>query len=426
MPKIKTIKMDYITKIEGHAKLNIRIRNRKITKVELGIFEGSRFFEGILKGKKYNDLSPVSSRICGVCSPAHGLAALKAVENAFQIKISEQTNLLREMMHLGGIIQSHVLHLYFLALPDYYGFNNAIQMASKHKDKILKALRLKQLGNAIVTEIGGRDVHPFTAVVGGFSRLPKQETWCGLLEKLKRGRRDALDTLKLFLSLKYPEFSRCSNYFSVKNSFYDGEISCLSCEGLCSFPTKEYDKHMQEYFQEGSTSEFVLMEGKVYTVGALARLNVNCGKLNERYKNLLNKLNLPNYSPFMNNVAQAFELIECIDRCIEIIETLKLKEEKLPAITPRAAIGIGLVEAPRGMLFHKYAFDHKGYCKYVNITTPTSQNLKSIESDIRTMLPTILYKDEKNIQLDVEKLIRAYDPCISCSTHFLKINWDKR
>jgi len=207
MAKEKTIKMDYVTKIEGHAKLSIKIRKKQIKEVSLNLFEGARFFEGILKGKKYNDISPISSRICGVCSPVHGLTALKAVENAFNVKVSKQTNLLREMMHLGGIIQSHALHLYFLALPDYYGFESALQMASKHKNKIIKALRLKQLGNALVSEIGGRDIHPFTSVLGGFSRIPKQETWCLLLDKLKRSRKDAVDTVNLFLSLKYPEYS---------------------------------------------------------------------------------------------------------------------------------------------------------------------------------------------------------------------------
>ncbi len=426
MAKEKTIKMDYITKIEGHAKLEIRIRNKKVERAALNIFEGSRFFEGILKGKRYDDISPISSRICGVCSVVHGLTALKAVENAFQVKVSEQTNLLREMMHLGGIIQSHVLHLYFLALPDYYGFPNAIRMAAKHKDKILKALRLKQLGNAIVTEIGGRDVHPFTTVVGGFSRLPNEESWCLLIEKLKRARKDALDTFKLFLSLKYPDYSRCSNYFGLKGSFYDAEIGSLSCEGFCTFPVKEYDKYIQEYFEAGSTAEFVLKEGRCYNVGALARLNINYPALEAGYGSLLKKLKLPNYSPFANNIAQAFELVQCIDRCMEIMEKLKLKNEPLPAITPRATMGVAVSEAPRGLLFHKYIFDHRGYCKFANITTPTSQNLKSIERDIKTILPTLLHKDEKGIQQDIEKLIRAYDPCISCSTHFLKIKWDKR
>ncbi len=426
MAAAKTIKMDYITKIEGHARLFIKIRNKEVKDVRLKMFEGSRFFEGILKGKHYDDLSPVASRICGVCSVAHGLTALKAVEDAFQIKVSEQTRLLREMLHLGGIIQSHVLHLYFLALPDYYGFSSAIEMASKHRDKIIKALRLKQLGNRIVNEIGGRDVHPFTAVVGGFSRLPEEERWCELMEKLKRGRKDAVEALQLFLSLKYPKYSRCSDYFALKENLYEGDIACLSCKGLSCFPLRDYGQHMQEYFQSGSTSEFVLMGKKAYTVGALARLNINYSGFKPEYLQLLKKLELPNYSPFANNIAQAFELIACIDRCIEIMGTLKLRDEKPVSAVPKATTGIAVSEAPRGMLFHKYTFDHKGYCKYANITTPTSQNLKSIELDIRAILPTLLYKDEKNIQKDIEKLIRAYDPCISCSTHFLRIKWDKR
>lgn len=428
----KTIKLDHITKIEGHAKLHIKIADCKVEKCELKIFEGSRYFEGILKGQPYNEIANISSRICGVCSVVHTIAAIKAVENALGIKPSKQTILLREMLNIGGIIQSHALHLYFLALPDYLGFCNAIDMASKRKDDIMRALLLKRLGNEIVKVIGGRDIHPIAAVIGGFSRIPGQEKMDNLLSMLKIALPEAKKTAELFCSLEYPDFENKTEYFALKadKSFFAGDKD-IGCSGQYCIPIEDYEKHFNEHFREGSTSEFVIKEGKSYMVGALARILIHSDKLSTEMHSCVERIKKNRHSPFMNNLAQAVEVYEGIKRCIEILELTRFKPENVHERPKNITmisdhnIGVGASEAPRGILFHKYEFDEKGCCTHANITTPTSQNLPAIEDSIRKIIPSILDKNEEEIRLIIEQLIRAFDPCISCSTHFLEFKLER-
>ncbi len=421
---MRTIKLNHVTKIEGHAKLHIVIDKNNVKKAQLKIYEGSRFFEGILKNRKYNDINHIASRICGVCSVVHNLAALRAIENAFKVEISEQTNELRELLNIAGMIQSHVLHLYFLALPDYFNCENAIELASKHKEELKRALSIKKTANSIVRTIGGRDVHPIASVPGGFSRLPKQEDMHKLLKQLILSKRDAKKTVDLFASLDYPEFKRHVDYFALSGGPYFYSENIIRCEEGECFLTKDYDKHFKEYFRKSSTAEFATKEGKSYTVGAFARVlaNKNLLKNSKEYIKMLEKNKC---NPFYNNLAQAVEIYEGFNRAIEIIENLKLKNEALPKIKPIKSTGIGAIEAPRGMLFHKYSFDDEGICTSADITTPTTQNLADMENSIKQFTLKILNKSKDQIKLEIERLIRAYDPCISCSTHFLELKLER-
>ncbi len=420
----KVIHLDHLTKIEGHARLHIKIDKNEIKDVSLNIFEGSRFFEGILKNKSYQNISPIASRICGICSVVHGLTSMRAVESAFNIKTSRQTELLRELMQIAGIMQSHVLHLYFMVLPDYLKYENALQMAKNHKKKIETALKIKKAGNEIVKTIGGRDVHPFTSVVGGFSRIPEERNLILLKKYLKSIKNDAKDTLQLFSSLKYPKFEHEKEYFALhsKRYFYGGKD--IACKGKVCTPIESYEEHFKEYFKPGSTSEFVKERGKSYMVGAMARILNNKKLLSKDSKRYISMIERNKLSPFMNNIAQSIEIYEGILRCLEILDQIKLKKESLPKLKIKAAKGIAALEAPRGILFHKYSFDKKGFCKSCNITTPTSQNLQNMEDAVKAYLPSLLNKDKETIILEIEKLIRSYDPCISCSTHFLDVVWD--
>ncbi len=418
---MKSIKIDHITKIEGHAKLHLKIDNFQVKKVDLSIYEGSRFFEGILKNKNYDDISHISSRICGVCSVVHSLTSLKAIENAFKLQTSEQTNQLRELLNISGIIQSHVLHLYFLALPDYLGYKNAMELAVKRKKEIKTALKLKQLGNQIVDIVGGRDVHPIAATVGGFSRLPSKENLNLILKNLKESLKPAEETLDLFYSLKAPKYQKESNYFALSGNNYFYSDKLISCIGKGCILARDYDHYFKVFFKENSTSEFVTRNNESYRVGALARICVNKSLLSNKTKKYVDKVLKNKFSPSMNNLAQAIEIYEGILRCIEILKDLKLKNEPLPKIYPIKSTGVGATEAPRGILFHKYSFNEKGFCTKADIITPTSQNLQNIEDNIKTYLPLILNKKKEEIILEIEKLIRSYDPCISCSTHFLEV-----
>ncbi|MBW3014067.1 nickel-dependent hydrogenase large subunit, partial [Candidatus Woesearchaeota archaeon] len=240
-------------------------------------------------------------------------------------------------------------------------------------------------------------------------------------------RKDFVDTVKLFAKLKYPKFQKCVDYYSLTNKHYNilnGKIIGMKCNEICTIPIDDYEKHMKEYFQEHSTAEFVVMEGRTYMVGALPRLNHNFKLLDKKILSML-PFHFPSDNPFHNVPAQAVEMLVTVDRAIEILEKLKLKSEKPKKIKVKAATGIGVSEAPRGLLFHRYTFDKDGACQSANITTPTSQNLRCMQEAIKEFLPNILDRKKEEIKLEIEQLIRSYDPCISCSTHFLELNWEE-
>jgi sulfhydrogenase subunit alpha len=416
---MSTIELDHIAKIEGHARLNIKIEKNELKNLELEIFEGARFFENILKEKKYDELPLISSRICGVCSPAHTLASIRAIEDAFGITPNREIKLLRELLTIGGLLQSHALHLYFLVLPEYLGFGSALQMASKYQDEIQRALRIKRLGNKILTVIGGRDIHPLTTVVGGFSRAPSVQDLKSLADEMKALQEDALKTFTLFSGLSYPDFEHTSTYMAMHGKNLLGEkISFLKNGTLEHFP-HDYEKYIKEYFQHDSTAEFVVVEGKGYTVGPQARMNVNWNLQDKELRKLL-RLQSPSYSPFSNIVFQSFEIMSGVKRATEVLREVTEKRvhiEPPVEVKPKASTGIGVVEAPRGLLFHKFSFDEDGYCTYANVTTPTSQNLRMIEDCLEAFVTAHLHIPREELIREVEKLIRAFDPCISCSSH---------
>ncbi|MCP3682427.1 MAG: Ni/Fe hydrogenase subunit alpha [bacterium] len=426
---MKTIKLDRITKVEGHAKLEVKVYDGKVKKVRMEVFEGARFFEGILKCRRFDEAPELTSRICGICSQAHMIASLQAVETILRVKVSEQTRRLRKLMLIAQIIQSHALHLYFLALPDYLGYESAISMAKKHMDKIRTGIRIKKLANDMVTVIGGREIHSVTPVVGGFSKLPKQSEMKQLYDRLKKGKKDAIKTAELFAKLKYPSFERENMYASLgrpdKYALTHGNI--VSAKTLNIRPVK-YKQFFDETVKPYSTAKFVSSRGKSFMVGALARINNHPEVLSKDAKAAIkkSKIKFPNYSPYINNFAQAVEIIHLFDRAMDVIKKIDIKKELPARYKLRAGSAVSVVEAPRGLLFHEYTLDKEGEITAANIIPPTTQNLKSMEDDIKEMLPGILHKPEEKIIDEIERLIRSYDPCISCSTHFLEFKLDRK
>ena len=426
----RKIDMNYITKIEGHASLHLDISDGKIKECNLKSVEGARFFEGIVKGKHFSEVPEITSRICGICSCAHTVTAIKAIENAFNIQVSEQTKLLRDLLTIGERIRSHTTHLYFLALPDYWGYESGIAMAAKHKKEVNRALELMKLGNNIIEIVGGRAMHPVTLEIGSFTNIPDKERLGDLLKRLKFLRKDAIKTAELFSSLQYPSFERETEYVSLKqlDSFplLTGDI--VSTKGL-NIKANQYKKYFKEYIVPYSTAKFAVRDDKSYMTGALARVNNNIKLLCKDAENIIrrSRIKFPNYNPFVNNFAQALELIHWVDRAIEILEKWEFKKEYPQEIKPKADRGIAATEAPRGLLFHDYEFDSKGRVKECNIITPTCQFLRNLEEDIREYVSqSLIDKTEKELKLEIEKLIRAYDPCFSCSTHFLELKVKRR
>jgi coenzyme F420-reducing hydrogenase alpha subunit len=424
----KTIKLDHITKIEGHASLTIAVDGNEVKKCELGSFEGSRYFEGLLKGRKCYEAPELTARICGICSVIHTMTSIQAVENALGVKPSEQTKLLRELAIQGERIRSHAAHLYFLALPDYLGYESALAMAPKYGKELARALKLTKLGNEVVSVVAGREMHPVSAQVGGMLKVPEQEQIDELRRKLQDVQQDAIATAKLFMKLKNPKFDNETEYFSL----YDGSTVPTLYGDLVSqsnkFRKAEYLDYLEEYHEPYSTANFVVKKDKKFMVGSLARLNNNYRFLSKNAKKLANdaKLKFPVVNPFMNNLAQAIELVHTVDRSVEICRKLKIKEEQPIGFSFKKCRGVGVGEAPRGILIHDYEINEKGDITKANIITPTAHNLLNMQEDIRAFLPTVLKLPEKKIVLEVEKLIRAYDPCFSCSAHFLEVKWEKK
>ena len=432
----KKITLNHITKVEGHAEVNIQIKDGIIKKCEVHSVEGARYFEDLIRGRKYDEISMITSRICGICSCGHTIASIKAIENALEITSSVQTNLLRELITIGERIRSHASHIYFFSLPDYVGYGNAIEMAKEYGTEIKNCLEIISVGNELIKLIGGRDMHPFSSVVGGFTKVAKAEEFEDIKNKLKKALPLMEKTVELFAKLKIPKYERKDSVFlSLENHetfpLHTGKI--ISNTGL-EFEQEDYKKFIHEYFQKGSSAKFASVEGKEVMTGALARINNAQEKLSPRSKKLIkkNKLKFPSSNLFLNNQAQAIEILHWTERAIEILEKNEFKPEEI--IQPnfeegKKMTGVAAIEVPRGILFHDYTFNENGILEEANIITPTVQNLADMELGVKTYLNSILKKNpnksKKELVLEIEKMVRAFDPCFSCSTHFLQVNWEE-
>lgn len=424
---VKEINLNHICKIEGHASLSLKIEKNKVKKCELKASEGARFFEALVINKNVNDIQEIVSRICGICSSAHSVASIQALEEALGIKPSEQQKIIRELLIIGERIRSHTTHLYFLSLPDYFNASSALALGKEHKSKINNALQLITLGNRIVEVFGGREMHPFLSIK---EKLPEDNL--SLIKKqLILSKHFMISTIELFSKLVYPLLIRETDYLSLKEPHHYTSISgkIASKNGL--FIDDDYKNHLTENIKEYATSKFVLKENKPYMLGSMSRINNNFNELDIGTKEILlatlKKMNLtlPLKNPHHNNLCQAIEILNARSRAIELIEKLPHVNHHEKPLKIKAGSGVSAVEAPRGTLFHEYKIDNNGKITYCNIITPTAQNLNMMELDITMLVNELLQKKKgKNeIVRELEKLIRSYDPCFSCSTHFLKVNW---
>ncbi len=420
----KTISLHELTKVEGHARLNVEMDGKEVKKAEMAVFEPSRYFESMIIGKSYEDVPSISQRICGICSVIHTITSIKAIEAAMGIKPSQQTEDLRRLLLYASNTHSHTAHLFFLAAPDYLGIDNALELVRKDRKKIELALQLQRLSSGIVKSIGGRSLHPVTPRVGGFNSVPSKEKIMGMLHDFKRVKQLSQQAARLFMSFKLPRFENRTQYLGLTKPggypLYDGDMGVLGSSG---FKPADYGKHLDEEVIFRSTAKYSKFDGKPYMVGALARLNINHKSLSASAKSLLrqSKIKVPCFSPFANNFAQALEMVHFSDLAIDMLEKYADKgmREERPDVKPKKGEGVAICEAPRGILIHHYKFDAKGKATFANIMTPTCQNVRNMEFDMQKLIPGLIRQPDKKIKKTLEMLIRAYDPCFSCSTHFL-------
>jgi sulfhydrogenase subunit alpha len=441
MKKNVTINVEYLTRVEGHGNIVINVKDGKLDACRLDIVEAPRFFEGMLRGRSVFEAQHITSRICGICACGHTLASIQAAEDALGITPTEQTIKLRKLLLHLEILDSHILHIYLLVAPDLLGVKSFIPLIKSHHQVVRRALRMKKTCNDICDILVGRHVHPISAIVGGFTKLPGQKDLDAMLALLTGMRSDMEATVELAASLKFPAFERDTEYVALVNDgaeypLLTGDIG--STDGI-RMNKKDYRKITNEFIVPHSSAKHAKLSRDSYAVGALARFNLNSEKLHPKAKEIAAAVGLKPkcMNPYLNTVAQLIESVHCLEDAIVIVKNLKNKslnyDEEIVVglneqhrIPVRAGNGVGAVEVPRGILFHNYQTDENGIITNANCIIPTNQNTGNIEYDMMKLVPEILDKSEEEITHAVEMLVRAYDPCISCSTHFVKVKFVNR
>ncbi|MCX7824655.1 MAG: Ni/Fe hydrogenase subunit alpha [Verrucomicrobiae bacterium] len=427
--KNRVVKVDYLARVEGESALHVRIRDRKVADVKLKVFEPPRLFEAFLRGRRFHEAPDITARICGICPVAYQMSSCHAMEDAFGVTVGGPLRELRRLLYCGEWIESHVLHVYLLHAPDFLGYEDAIQMARKHGSAVLRGLKLKKVGNDIVTLLGGREIHPINVRVGGFYRVPTKKELRALIEPLKWARDAALETVEWTGGLKFPDFEQDYEFVALRHPdeypFNEGRV--VSNKGL-DIAIREFENYIAEQQVAHSTALHAVVRGRGnYHVGPLARYNLNYDKLTPSAKAAARKAGIGPVcrNPFQSIIVRAVETLYACEEALRIIESYEMPDQPAVPIEPRAGIGYGCTEAPRGILYHRYRLDPTGQILDARIVPPTAQNQATIESDLRQFIPKRLNLPQDKLTWQCEQAIRNYDPCISCSCHFLKLHIER-
>lgn len=422
------IRVNHITRVEGHGNIVVNVENGVLEQCELEIIEAPRYFEAMLQGRHYTQAAQLASRVCGICAVAHTTTSLHAVENALAVELSQQTELLRKLNYCGEMLDSHVLHVYMLAAPDLVGVGSVIPLAKTAPDIVIRALRMKKLAGDICMLICGRHTHPIAMTVGGFTHFPSESDLLRVKDRLEAMRADVEATVELFQSLHLPMFERDTEYLALSKeseyTFIDGLIA--SSDGGSWLP-EQYKQVTNEYLVSHSSAKHTRNQRASYMVGALARFNLNYENLHPYAKQAAQALNLkPKCSnPYLATIARVVEIAHCLEEAILLIDQLLengISHEEPAQPLRLSGEGVGACEAPRGTLYHHYVIK-SGYVTEANCIIPTGQNLANIEADMHALVPGILDRSPDEITQALEMLVRAYDPCISCSTHMLEVRF---
>lgn len=410
--------------MEGHAGFMASVLKGDVKSAKLEIKEGIRLIEGILIGRHYRDMPVIAQRICGICPVVHNLTAIKSIEKAMRVTVTQETKELRNILEWGQIIHSHALHLFFLSLADMLDIDNDLKLVEKYPEETKMAIKIREFGMALVSVIGGRVIHPLTNEVGGFKKVP---TAAEIKDLIKQGEEVLVVAEKLgafFAQFKFPNFERETEYVCLSDgkeySVYEGAV--ISNRGL-HIPVEKFENNFHELQKPHEIIKKVETRNKnSYMVGAIARVNNNANKLMPKAEHYMESLNyqLPDYNPFHNVSYQMVEVIHAIEKSVKILRNLEmadLNKALTGEYTVREGVGVAAVEAPRGTLYYHVDIDHNGYIKNANIITPTAQSLAHLENDIALYLGDIIELPEEKRAQKLRGFIRAYDPCISCAVH---------
>ena len=427
--KPRTIKVNYLARVEGEGGLDISVRDGAVDDVKLHIFEPPRFFEAFLRERHFTEAPDITARICGICPIAYQMSSVHAMENALGVTVDGPLRELRRLIYCGEWIESHVLHVAMLHAPDFLGFEDAIEMAKDQPDLVKMALQLKKIGNEIVTLLGGREIHPINVRVGGFYRVPAKDEFEPIMERLKWARDAAVKMVRWSGSLPFPDFQQDYEFVALRHPweypFNEGRL--VSNKGL-DIAIDEFPDNFEEHQVEHSTSLHARRKGGgSYFVGPMARYSLNFDRLSTLAQDEARQAGLAEVcnNPFQSIIVRSVETLWAVEEALRIIEQYEMPDRPAIDIEPRAGTGHGCSEAPRGILYHRYRIDESGLITYAVITPPTSQNQATIENDLWSLVPQYLELSDEDLKWRCEQAVRNYDPCISCSCHFLTLNLER-
>lgn len=422
----KTIKVDMLARVEGEGALYVQLKGDQVVDVKFKIFEPPRFFEALLRGRSYADAPDITARICGICPIAYQMSAVHAMEDAFGVRIDPQIRALRRLVYCGEWIESHTLHVFMLHAPDFLDYSDVVQMAQDHPEVVKRALELKKIGNAVITLLGGRAIHPVNVRVGGFYRVPAKQELAPLAERLKWARDTALETVRWTAGLPFPDFEQDYEFVALQHPaeypFNEGRL--VSNKSL-NIAVRDYDDtFIEEHIPYTNALHSRLKERGAYFLGPMARYSLNFNRLSPLAQEAARAAGLEAVcrNPFQSIIVRAIEILYACDEALRIIDAYEMPDRPAAEIQPRAATGYACTEAPRGTLYHRYRLDEAGLILDAKIVPPTSQNQKIIEEDLRQLVTREIQLPEDQLTWRCEQAIRNYDPCISCATHFLKLH----
>lgn len=421
----RSFEVGALARVEGEGGLTVKMKDGKVADVQLRIFEPPRFFEAFLRDRQFTEAPDITARICGICPVAYQMSASHAMEDACGVSVGGALRDLRRMLYCGEWIESHTLHIYMLHAPDFLGYDSGIHMAKDFPDIVERGLRLKKIGNAMMTLLGGRSVHPVNVRLGGFYRVPTSVELMALKPDLEWAKAAALQTVQWVAGFEFPDFEEDYTFVSLRHpaEYPINEGRIVSNKGL-DIAISEYEQHFSEEHVAHSTALHSRLDGgKLYFVGPMARYNLNFDRLPETVQNAAVAAGLgPECrNPFQGIIIRSLEVLYACEESLRIIENYKPPESPSVAVPPKDAIGYGCTEAPRGLLYHRYRIEENGKIREAKIVPPTSQNQRIIEDDLSRLIPKIIDFPQDKLKHRCEQAIRNYDPCISCSTHFLDL-----
>ncbi len=423
--KSRTIQVNYLTRAEGEGALHISMRDGELVDLRLEIFEPPRFFESFLRGRDSREAPDLTARICGICPVAYQMSTVHAFERLYGIAIDPAVRALRRLYFCGEWIESHALHIHMLAAPDFLGCDSILTMAEKNREAVERGLRIKKVGNAIVAALGGRSVHPVGACIGGFTRAPGRAQLSDLREQLLRIRRDAVECVRWVAGFDLPAANLDIEFVSLRHldEYPMNEGRLVSSKGIDA-AIDDFDDFFEEQQVPYSNALHCKVKGRgPYFLGPLARINLNFDRLGPDVASIARETSIPwpNSNPYTSIVARSLEILYAIDEAVRVIDAYAPPERSATPYKVRAGVGRAVTEAPRGSLYHAFETDERGLIHSARIVPPTSQNQARIEADLRELVPALVQHPQAVATRMCEMAIRNYDPCISCSTHFLKL-----